>query len=90
MMKTITHWRTDVDVIEADGFTAAEARLFTETGERAAGAGHARVSQDDYDVPEMGAELATARALRDLADQLLETTSEDIEAVTDEEVNLTH
>jgi hypothetical protein len=89
-MQTLMHWRVDVTVVEDDGFTAVEARLFTPTGERAAGAGHAQVSDDDYDIPEIGAELATARALRDLADQLLQITSDDIEAVTDEDVHLTH
>jgi hypothetical protein len=90
MMKTIMNWRIDVTIIEDDGFTAAEARLFTPAGERAVGAGHAQVSEDDYDIPEIGAELATARALRDLADQLLRITSDDIESVIDEDIHLTH
>jgi hypothetical protein len=90
-MQRLKQWRIDVTVVEDDGFTGAEARLYIEAaGERAVGAGHAQVSDDDYDIPEIGAELATARALRDLADQLLRITSDDIEAVTEEDVRLTH
>jgi hypothetical protein len=90
-MKSITQWHIDVTVVEYDGFTGAEARMYAEAaGERAVGVGHAQVSDDDYDIPEIGAELATARALRDLADQLLRITSDDIKAVTEEDVHLTH
>ena len=46
-----------------------------------AGVGSARVS-------EIGDEVAVARALRHLADQLLETAAKDIEAVTGKEAHL--
>jgi hypothetical protein len=74
-MRAIRQWRVVVTVVEDDGYTAAEARLFTDTGEDSVGAGHAQVSHDDEDVPEIGAELATARALRDLAAQLLDAAA---------------
>jgi hypothetical protein len=36
----------------------------------------------DRDIPEIGDELAVARALSDLAHKLLEVTAEDIEQIT--------
>jgi hypothetical protein len=44
----------------------------------------------DDDIPEIGDELATARALTDLGHRLLLTAATDIEAVTDERVRLDH
>ena len=51
---------------------------------------NARLSPDDIDVPEIGHELAAARALRNLGTRLLATTSADIEGMTDEPVCLEH
>jgi len=42
----------------------------------------ARCSPSDQNVPEIGDELATARALSELAHKLLDTAAKDIEAVT--------
>lgn len=47
--------------------------------------GHARRSTDDISVPEIGDEVAVARALRRLADRLLDTAEQDISGVTGEE-----
>lgn len=44
----------------------------------------------DHDVPEIGGELAVARALSDLAHKLLDTAVEDIEGVTHEHVKLSN
>jgi hypothetical protein len=41
-------------------------------------------------VPEIGDELATSRALSDLAHKLLEATVADIEAMTHHPANLSH
>jgi hypothetical protein len=38
-------------------------------------------------VPEIGGEVAVARALRHLADQLLDTAAQDVEAVTGENIH---
>jgi Domain of unknown function (DUF1876) len=48
----------------------------------------ARLNPADSDVPEIGDELATARALADLAHQLIEVTAADIEKVTKESTHL--
>ena len=75
-------WRIDVYIGENDGRTYAEARLHTELGDRLSGIGLAQVHPNDRDVPEIGEELAVARALTDLGHRLLLTTSGDIRQVT--------
>jgi hypothetical protein len=88
-MRAIKQWRVDLMLGEDDGQTYAEARLVTEIGDRLIGVGRAYVSPDDYNVPEIGDEIAVARALRDLGVRLLDTASGDIEGVTNEQVRLT-
>jgi hypothetical protein len=88
-MRTVKRWRVEVFLGEDDGRTYAEARLITEIGDRLVGVGRAHVSPDDYDVPEIGDEIAVARALSELGARLLETASRDIEQVTSEHVHLT-
>jgi hypothetical protein len=87
-MNTIDRWSVDIYLNEADGETRAEARLAGRAAGGLRGYGTARCNPADWDVPEIGAELATARALSDLAHRLLETASADIEAVTHERVEL--
>ena len=81
-------WRIDVFIGEHDGKTSAEARLHTSDNVTLSGRGTARLSPTDRDVPEIGDELATARALSDLAHLLLHSAAEDIEALTHEHVYL--
>ena len=88
-MRAVKQWRVDLMLGEDGGQTYAEARLITEVGDRVAGVGRAHVSPDDYDVPEIGDEIAVARALRDLGTRLLDIASGDIEGVTSEHVHLT-
>lgn len=80
----ISTWHATVHVFEADDVhrtTTAHAILTTAAGTSLLGTGHARRRPGDADVPEIGGELAVARALRSLADQLLEATSGDIAAI---------
>ncbi|GAA3515119.1 DUF1876 domain-containing protein [Actinocatenispora rupis] len=81
-------WRVDIFVDEHEGSTYAEARL--QTGEAASlvGIGRAHMNPADKDVPEIGDELAVARALNDLGHRLLFSAATDIEAVTHERVRL--
>ncbi|MEV5706078.1 DUF1876 domain-containing protein [Actinoallomurus sp. NPDC052274] len=89
-MRTEDRWSVEVVLDEEDGQTYAEARLITRETERVRGQGRARCNPADWDVPEIGAELAASRALSDLAHRLLDLAAADIEAVTHEHVRLTH
>ena len=50
--------------------------------------GETRRNPSDVDVPEIGDEVAAARALCRLADRLLGVASDDIEAIEGHEVHL--
>jgi Domain of unknown function (DUF1876) len=89
-MRALKRWTVEVFIGEDDGRTYAEARLHTEIGDRLAGVGRALLSPTDHDVPEIGDEVAVARALYDLSDHLLDTASRDIVSVTREDVHLSH
>jgi hypothetical protein len=87
-MNMTDHWSVDIYLDETEGETHAEARLATRDTEGLRGRGRARCNPADWDVPEIGAELAAARALSDLAHRLLDTAAADIEAVTHQRVTL--
>jgi len=87
-MTAVKRWNVEIFIGEDDGRTYAEARLHTEIGDRLVGIGRARLNPDDRDVPEIGDELAVARALSDLGHRLLMTAAKDVESVTHEEVHL--
>ena len=80
-MEQAKTWTASVFIEESDGITRATARLDTGTNQ-ITGHGVARCNPADRDVPEIGDELATARALSALAYELFETTVGDIEAIT--------
>ena len=88
-MRATKQWRAEIMIGENDGRTYAEARLITDTPNHLIGIGRAKVAPDDVDVPEIGDEVAVARALRDLGNRLLATASGDIEGMTNEHVALT-
>ncbi|MEV0946689.1 DUF1876 domain-containing protein [Rhodococcus sp. NPDC049939] len=69
--------------------TRAKAGLRTPGGDTLVGVGYARRNPSDPEVPEIGDELATARALADLSHQLIEATVSDLEAATHSRVHLT-
>ncbi len=83
-MTSIKRWNVDlfVDEQEDEGFTYAEARLHTDDATHLVGRGRARLAPGDSPVPEIGAELAVARALSDLAHHLLDAAAGDIEQMT--------
>ncbi|HEX6335352.1 MAG TPA: DUF1876 domain-containing protein [Jiangellaceae bacterium] len=88
-MTATKHWTVDIYIDEHDDdSTRAEARLHTRDAGQIKGVGFARRNPHDANVPEIGDELATARALSDLAQRLYQATSEDIEDVTHEPVRL--
>lgn len=82
MKPTVIRWSVDIFLSEIDGHTHAEARLVSGVDTPLTATGTAKLSErDPVDVPEIGYELATARALRSLADRLLATAAEDVEAI---------
>jgi len=85
---TTAHWSIDLDLGEIHGHTRAVARLNTKDDTALVGTGFARLNPADRNVPEIGEELAAARALHDLADKLLGAAVGDIAEVTHEVVSL--
>ncbi|MET7423679.1 DUF1876 domain-containing protein [Dactylosporangium sp. NPDC005555] len=87
-MATTRRWTVDLFIGETDGRTYAEARLHTSDDTHLLGVGRARLNPADENVPEIGDELAVARALNDLGHRLLLAAVADIQALTDERVQL--
>ncbi|OBH87069.1 DUF1876 domain-containing protein [Mycobacterium scrofulaceum] len=79
----------DVLVEERDEKTRAKARLSWQ-GKTLVGVGLARLDPADEPVATIGDELAIARALSDLANQLFAATSTDIQASTHQPVTGLH
>lgn len=84
-MPVAKHWTVDIYLSEHSDdkavHTHAEARLHTQDATDLRGHGEARKHPGAVDVPEIGDELAAARALSDLAHQLLHAVADDIEGV---------
>jgi Rv2632c-like len=81
-MPAMKRWTVDVYIDEDEGRTYAEARLHSGADVQLVGVGRAKLNPADRDIPEIGDELATARALSDLGHRLLIATASDIGAVT--------
>lgn len=82
-------WSVTIDISEHDAETRATARLHTRDTTMLTGSGMARRNPHDRDVPEIGAELAVARALGDLQHRLIDATIGDIEQATGAPSHLT-
>ncbi|MBT2522149.1 DUF1876 domain-containing protein [Arthrobacter sp. ISL-28] len=81
-------WSVNIVIDEHEGLTRAKAQLYAEDRSDLIGVGMARLNPADSNIPVIGDELATARALADLAHQLIEATAADIERVTKETPHL--
>jgi hypothetical protein len=77
-MSDTAAWNVEIELTEDDTHTRADAILVV-AGRRYHGWGRARRNPADPDIPKIGEELATARALSDLAHQLLHAAADDIE-----------
>lgn len=88
-MDETKNWTVTIDIGEHDGRTRAVAHLHTRDTDTLVGVGFARLNPADQDVPEIGDEIAVARALYDLGRHLLEDAGHDVEAMTGEEAHLT-
>ncbi|MDQ8704960.1 DUF1876 family protein [Streptomyces sp. LHD-70] len=78
-MSHTTDWTARVHLVEEDLTTKVSVDLDTGGG-RLTGHGTARRNPSDDDVPEIGDDLAAARALEDLAQQLKRTAYHDMAA----------
>ncbi len=83
-MAQAKRWTVEVFIDEHDDETHAEARLHTGDVTHLRGRGKARKNPADRNVPEIGDELAAARALSELAHNLLRAAADDVEAITHE------
>ncbi len=84
MELTTTRWDVQVFLSEKDGNTHATARLFSSRPRHLTATGTAKLAPGDpQDVPEVGYELATARALVNLGEELLRIAEEDVAALTE-------
>lgn len=80
----VREWTVRLTISENDADTSAEAILETDAGATLAGQGRTHRSERDESVPQIGDEVAAARALRSLADVILEVATGDIERSTGE------
>jgi hypothetical protein len=82
-------WTVEVLIDEHRKRTRARARLRW-GGKHLTGIGLARLNPSDHNIPEIGDELAVARALSNLADELFAAAAYDIHTATHEPVVLVH
>ena len=87
-MNVTDEWSVSLSIAETDGQTRAEARLVMPEGDQLAGHGQARRNPADREVARIGAQLAAARALSDLAGQLVHAAATAIEDATHEQAHL--
>lgn len=81
-------WHVEVFVSEEGDVTKARAVLFGDSPNRVTGEGFTRRNPHDPVVPEIGDEVAVARALEALSRQLVAVASVDIDASIGERVRI--
>jgi hypothetical protein len=84
----VREWQVRISIFESGDETSANVVLLTEAPTHLTARGQSHRSAADPFVPEIGDEVAVARALRHLADQLLDTAAQDVATVTGEPAHL--
>jgi hypothetical protein len=84
----VKKWHVDLYLYEHEDSTAAHAVLHSSSPAQLDGTGAARLRPGEANVPEIGDEVAVARALRGLADRLLAAASDDMSAIQGHAVHL--
>jgi hypothetical protein len=84
---TATTWWVEVFLGETDGVASASARLHAGGRSTLAGRGTASLSEQDQQAPEVGFEIATARALVELGHHLFEAAADDLSGISGHEVS---
>jgi hypothetical protein len=87
-MTATKRWSVEILIGEVDARTYAEAQLYDEIRDDLVGIGEARVHPDAPNIPDIGDEIAVARALSDLGHRLLVAAADDLEEATHEHVRL--
>ena len=85
---TLREWSVRVTIFEQGDDTTATVALLADSPEALTAKGTSRRSGSDAEVTQIGDEVAVARALRRLADGLLEAAAEDIATVEGHPVTL--
>jgi hypothetical protein len=75
----VATWMIEVRFEETEGRTHAKAVLLTPGGRQLQGHGQSRRNPEDRPLPRIGEEVAAARALSNLAHELLEYAAAEIE-----------
>jgi hypothetical protein len=88
VMVDVKTWTVQIEIDEHEDRTRAVARLHIGDTESLVGVGLARLNPADRDVPEIGDELATARALSELSHRLLDAAAQDIEQLSGNRAHL--
>jgi hypothetical protein len=89
-MSTMKRWNVEILIGEVDDQTYAEAQLYDEIRNDLIGTGRAILKPNEVNVPDIGDEIATARALSDLGHRLLVAAAGDLEDATRQQVHLSH
>lgn len=84
----VREWNVRVSIFESGDETSANVVLIADSPEPLSARGTAHRSTHDLGVPEIGDEVAVARALRHLADKLMETAETDVSVMTGEEAHI--
>jgi hypothetical protein len=87
-MTETERWSIELSIGKDDDETQAEARLVMKGGDHLFGHGKARHNPADPNITEIGEQIALARALSELAHNLLNTAAAELEAVTHQRVQL--
>lgn len=82
--KPVKEWRVRVSIYERGDDTTARVVLVADSPETLIATGESHRSDHDDPRPLIGDEVAVARALRHLADELLDTATREIERTTGE------
>jgi hypothetical protein len=80
-MHEAKRWSVTIHIDEHEGRTRARAQVHTRDGAGPVAVGTARLDPAEHDVPEIGEELAVARALTELGKGLLEAAAADVDDV---------
>ncbi|MEV5241102.1 DUF1876 domain-containing protein [Streptomyces cinnamoneus] len=89
-METIVDCTIEMEFREIDATTQADVRLRMHDGSQLAAQGIANRNPADRRQQRVGEDVAAARALNGLAEQLLDKAGDEIQEVMHEKVHLTH